>query len=76
MKQASWALSNRAGLIATPQNGDFDIVKKYGGNWLCEGGNVSYDGNYWIATCTYTHSPDKDGWESKLYGTVIEKKKN
>lgn len=43
----------------------FGIVKKLGGNWLCEGGSVSYDGKYWIATCTYAHSPD--GWDQDLY---------
>jgi hypothetical protein len=72
MKQASWAVSNRAGCIAKPLNGDFDIVKKYGGNWLCEGGNVSYDGSYWIATCSYSHSPSKEGWDPDLYEKPIK----
>ena len=64
-KQAGWAVAKKSGRIADPSNGDFGIVKKLGGNWLCEGGSVSYDGKYWIATCTYAHSPD--GWDKDLY---------
>lgn len=63
--KAGWAIAERSGLIAEPTNGDFDIVNKLGGNWLCEGGSVNYDGKYWIATCTYAHSPD--GWDERLY---------
>ena len=68
-KQAGWALAKKAGEIAVPTAGDFDIVKKFGGDWLCEGGTVSYDGRYWVATCVYTHSPDIGGWDKDLYMT-------
>lgn len=34
--QASWMLKRAAGKITKPLNGDFDVVKKFGGNWLCE----------------------------------------
>lgn len=63
--QAGWAISSKSGKIADPINGDFGIKTLLGGNWLCEGGTVSYDGKYWIATCTYAHSPD--GWDTRLY---------
>jgi len=65
--KAAWAVTKKAGKIATPDNGDFDIVSKFGGNWLCEGGTVSFDGRYWIATVTYVHSPDSNGWDADLY---------
>lgn len=42
-KQAAWAVLKKAGYIAKPEEGDFDITKKYYGNWLCEGATVSYD---------------------------------
>lgn len=63
--QAGWAISSKSGKIADPINGDFGIKKLLGGNWLCEGGSISYDGKHWIATCTYAHSPD--GWDTRLY---------
>lgn len=66
-KQAGWAIAKKAGKIAKPENGDFDITTKFKGDWLCEGGTISYDGRYWVATVTYTHSPDKDGWNKHLY---------
>lgn len=66
--QAGWAVTQKSGKIAEPVNGDFGIVSKLGGNWLCEGGTVSYDGKYWIATCTYAHSPE--GWDTDLYQTA------
>lgn len=66
--QAGWAVAERSGLIATPQNGDFGITDKLSGDWLCEGGSVSYDGKWWIATCTYAHSPD--GWDTRLYNEL------
>lgn len=64
-KQAGWAIKNKAGKITKPENGDFDIVKKYGGNWLCQGATIRYDGKYWISVCTYLYSPD--GWNEELY---------
>ena len=64
-KQFRGSMAGKAMRGNTISNGDFGIVKKLGGNWLCEGGSVSYDGKYWIATCTYAHSPD--GWDKDLY---------
>lgn len=66
-KQAGWAITKKAGKIAVPKNGDFGIVDTYGGNWLCEGASISYDGKFWIATCTYVWSGDAYGWDKDLY---------
>ena len=60
-------LSRKMGRIAEPINGDFGIVKKFGGNWLCDGGSIQWDGKYWVATLTYTHSGDSKGWDRSLY---------
>lgn len=37
------AVVKKAGKIATPEYGDFGIVNKLGGNWLCEGGSISFN---------------------------------
>lgn len=65
-------MAKRAGRVSSPSQGDFGITANFGGNWLCEGGSVSYDGKYWIATCTYTHSPSKNGWDEDLYKDEID----
>lgn len=59
------AVHYKAQRICHPLNGDFGITKKYGGNWLCEGGNVSFDGKHWVASLTYLYSPT--GWDTDLY---------
>lgn len=69
-QQAAWAVSNIAGKIATPTMGDFGIVNAHGGDWLCEGANVQFDGEYWVAQCTYTWSPE--GWDVDLYDEAEE----
>lgn len=47
--QASWVTQKRAGKITTPIRGDFGVVDRWGGNWLCEGGSVTFDGSMWVA---------------------------
>lgn len=64
-EQTAWAVSQIAGKIANPTNGDFGIVEQHGGNWLCQGATINYDGKYWVAQCSYTWSPD--GWEPEIY---------
>lgn len=59
------AVIKKSGKIATPEYGDFGIVNKLGGDWLCEGGSISFNGEDWIASLTYAHSPD--GWDKDLY---------
>ena len=38
------------------------------GDWKLDEASVSYDGHSWIATCTYTHSGDSEGWDTDIYG--------
>ena len=64
-KAAGWAIAEVAGRINEPKYGDFDIVKKLGGNWLCLGGSVTYNNDFWQATRTYQHHPD--GWDPDIY---------
>ena len=52
--------------IIAPAN-DFGIANSVGGNWKCDGANVSYDGKNWIAHLTYTLSGDNKGWDERLY---------
>ena len=35
------------------------------GNWKCDRATVSWTGDYWLATLTWTYSPD--GWNTTLY---------
>ena len=64
--KAGWALTQKANSITFPENGDFGIQKRYGGNWKCDGGSISWNGKYWLAQRTYTYSPT--GWDNDLYG--------
>lgn len=63
---AGWAVANKIGKISMPSNGDFGVVAKNGGNWLCEGGSVTYNGKKWQASCTFAHAPG-EGWDLDLY---------
>ena len=38
-----------------------------GGNWKGDGASIAWDGEYWIATFTYTFSANASGWNSTLY---------
>lgn len=35
------------------------------GNWKCDRATISWSGEYWLATLTWTYSPD--GWNTTLY---------
>ena len=74
--QCRWALIE-GGLLAYPRLGDFGIQNYYhpdlltgtltAGFWLCEGGNITFDGKYYNATCKYIWSPQPSGWDLELY---------
>lgn len=67
-EKAGWMMTKKAGKISHPLYSDFGITEMLSGNWLCEGGSIEYDGNYWITTRNFTHSPDiLDGWDPQLY---------
>lgn len=38
-----------------------------GGNWKGDGATIAWDGEYWIATFTYTFSANASGWNTTLY---------
>lgn len=38
-----------------------------GGDWKCDDASVSYDGEDWFATLTWTLSGDDKGWDKDLY---------
>ena len=38
-----------------------------GGNWKCDDARVYWNGTYWLAHLTWTHSADSSGWDSDLY---------
>lgn len=38
-----------------------------GGNWKCDGAEVSWSGKFWLATLTWTHSATNQGWDEDLY---------
>lgn len=74
--QCKWALVE-GGKLAYPLLGDFGIQNYYhpdlltgtltAGYWLCEGGNITFDGKYYNATCKYIWSPQPSGWDLDLY---------
>lgn len=63
---ASWVLSDRIGKICSPIKGDFDIVERYGGNWLCDSGSVIFDGKKWQADLQYTWG-GPNGFDTTIY---------
>jgi hypothetical protein len=66
-KQAAcWAASAKVGRIAQPEF-DFGIKEALGGNFLCRGGSIEFDGKYWISTMQYTWCGDNKGWDEDLY---------
>ena len=74
--QCKWALIE-GGKLAFPRLGDFGIQNYQhpdfltgtltAGYWLCEGGNITFDGKYYNATCKYIWSPEPSGWDLELY---------
>lgn len=74
---AAWSMVTKNGRLKFPQNGDFGLEKKFYPNdasanppkyhWLCLGGDLSFDGKYWVARCTYRWSPDDNGWDQDMY---------
>lgn len=76
-ENAAWSMSTRSGKLKFPQNGDYGLEKRYpaatdaqgrtGRRWLCLGGDISFDGKYYIARCTYRWSNEPTGWDKDLY---------
>ncbi len=69
---AAWAIAQKSGKIKFPQYGDFGLEDKFptnagGYRWLCLGGQINFDGKYFIAQCSFEWSPDPDGWDQQMY---------
>ena len=62
--QPTWWKNNLPGKVIAPSN-TFGIV---GGEWLCHGGQIHYDGKAYDASCTYQWTPDD--WDDDLYDTA------
>lgn len=63
--QPTWWKNNLPGKIVAPSN-TFGIT---GGQWLCHGGQIRYDGKAYDASCTYQWTPGE--WDSDLYDTTV-----
>ena len=66
MSSAGNVVRGHLNRIISPDH-DFGIASSVGGNWKCDGANVSYDGKNWIAHLTYTLSGDEKGWDRRIY---------
>lgn len=74
---AAWSMATRSGRLKFPINGDFGLQNKFFPgdvqanppkyHWLCLGGDVNFDGKYWVARCTYRWSPDVNGFDQDMY---------
>ena len=80
---AAWAAAQRSGKLKFPTYGDFGLTNYYYGTppascyyWLCQGGDIHYDGKYWVAQCTYIWSPEPTGWDTALYDVATDKQGN
>lgn len=60
------SVSNYANKVGTPINNPGSPF--VAGRWKCDRATVSWTGEYWLATLTWTYSPD--GWNTTLYQTV------
>lgn len=60
------SVANYANKVGTPINNPGSPFVN--GRWKCDRATVSWTGEYWLATLTWTYSPD--GWNSTLYQTV------
>lgn len=79
-QNAAWSLATKSGKLKFPGGtGDFGLeAKTYPSSnnpastppcyhWLCQGGNLNFDGKYWNASCTYQWSPEDTGWDQQIY---------
>lgn len=56
-------VANNLNKIGKPDN-TFGIRK---GNWKCDDASISWNGNDWLATLTWTLSGNEAGWDRDLY---------
>lgn len=63
---ATAAIAGKANKTGTPMNNPGSPFVD--GNWKCDRAQVQWSGEYWLATLTWTYSPD--GWNSTLYQAI------
>ena len=76
---AAWSIAQKSGKPRFPTYGDFGLQNKfYPGDaasgvfhWLCLGGNINFDGKYWVAQCTYQWAGGS-GWDTEIYPCTTE----
>lgn len=62
--EPTWWKQNLPGKVVAPRK-TFGIT---GGEWLCHGGQIHYDGKAYDASCTYQWTPDV--WDRDLYNVA------
>jgi hypothetical protein len=60
--QAGKMCAKKLNKIGTPSE-DFGL----GGSWKCDDATVSWTGEYWLATLTWTRAGGSSGWDEDLY---------
>lgn len=60
--QAGKMCAKKLNKIGTPSE-DFGL----GGSWKCDDATVSWTGEYWLATLTWTRAGGSSGWDKDLY---------
>lgn len=64
---ACQAVSSKLNKIGTPSYNNYGTYFQ-ANHWKCDRAQIQWSGEYWIATLTWTYSPD--GWNSTLYQTI------
>ena len=69
--RAGWVAAEALNsIVSRPSLGDFGLTSKLGGDWKVDDVEVHYDGQYWVASRTYTKSANANGWNQYFYGQV------
>lgn len=63
-QQPDWWKDNYPGKVLAPSSMT-NTMGISGGQWLCHGGQLRYDGKAYDASCTYQWTPDE--WDKDLY---------
>ena len=64
---ACQAVASKLNKVGTPNYNNYGTAFE-AGKWKCDRATIQWTGEYWLATLTWTYSPD--GWNSTLYETI------
>ena len=64
---ACQAIASKLNKIGTPNYNNYGSAFE-SGKWKCDRATIQWTGEYWLATLTWTYSPD--GWNTTLYQTI------